>query len=231
MFRRSGRDEATDGVSVLDAADWKGHEYRSRRRRRRLIALLAIAFFAVVAPRLMSVGTSALGPALRAAQDQGIRGTFTAEDYDCRGVLCEWTGVFVADHGRTRLRDVGYNGDMPSNQYRGLAMPALDSGDPATVYPAGGSSAWVADLLVIAAAPLGVVIVIAMLAWREWALKAIAREMSKPPTPEQLEQAGRLYEPRPFSRDWEYEERHVWQRVNPILRSETMRGPGRHTPH
>jgi hypothetical protein len=227
MSGLSGRDEAAAGMSVLDAGDWTGSEHRKRRRRRRLIAALTIAFVAAATPLLLYFEISALGPAIRAGHDQGIRGTFTAQRYDCGRAYCEWRGVFVADHGRTRVDDVGYDGGLPGGGHQGISVPALYSGDPATVYPIGGSNAWIGILLELIATAAVAVLVTGLFVWWELAARSMERSLAKPLTDQQREQIRRMIE----ERDLGYELRHDWQRTNPVLRSRGLRGPGRHTPH
>ncbi len=181
------------------------------------------ALTVLAVPLLLYWQISALGPAIRAGHDQGIRGTFTAQQYSCyRFTLCHWNGLFVARHGRTRLEDVTYDGDMPGGGHPGIVVPALDSGDPDTVYPAGGSNAWIGDLLELAAIATGAVLFIVLMVWMEWTI----RSASKPLTAKQRQQTQRLVD----KRNRQYERRHERQRRNPLLRDPEFRGPGRHTP-
>lgn len=186
-----------------------------------------IGFVAIAAPLLLYFEISALGPAIRAGHDQGIRGMFTAQSYVCGRTTCEWRGVFAADHGRTSLDDVGYDGDLPGGGHQGIIVPALYSGDPATVYPVGGSNAWIGDLAELIATALGAVLVIGLFVWLEVEVRSLEKSLAKPLTDQEREQIHRMIE----KRDLEYESRHDRQRSNPVLRRRAARGPGRHTPH
>jgi hypothetical protein len=162
-----------------------------------------------------------LGPAIRAAHGEGTQGEFTPQQFGCGRFSCTWTGVFAADRGRLRLGDVAFNGHMAGGARRGIAVPALYSGDPGTVYPLTGSNAWIADVASLAVEVLAVVLVGWLLACRIRAAREL-RHLWDPMTPQERED---LRQRQARFRN-QVDRRLQRQRNRPALG-----GRGRHTAH
>ncbi len=121
--------------AVLSAAvRWLG----SLSARRRLLWLLGIAFCGCV----IWLAGSHLGPGLRAAHGQGIRGQWTAQEQESG----QWYGEFVSSSGTVTLPHVYYAGSLPTAA-AGTTVPALDTGAGDEVYPLTGSGKWVIDVI------------------------------------------------------------------------------------
>jgi hypothetical protein len=83
----------------------------------------------------------ALVPAWSAKLGQGVHGNFTAENCDLGKGGCEWDGYFVADDGSDYQRDIRI-GSHSGVTHVGQQIPAVDTGNPMAVYPAGGGTDW-----------------------------------------------------------------------------------------
>ncbi len=92
-----------------------------------------------------------LGPALRAARGEGVRGEFTAQTLTC-GKICMWTGIFTSDTGQV-LTDVSYDDKLSAGTRPGSVVPALYPGGSSEVFAVHDSVAWHLYLVFI---PLGV---------------------------------------------------------------------------
>jgi hypothetical protein len=138
--------------SLLDLADLDAGAKRRRRRRGKMLTGLVTAGFALAGLlAVVILQIPQIGPAIRAAHGEGTRGELTLQHYGCGRISCTWTGVFVAGQGRLILRDVAFNGHVPAaDPSAGVAVPALYSGDPGTVYQVTGSNAWIADVALLA---------------------------------------------------------------------------------
>ena len=114
-----------------------------------LIPLLLVALLATFA--------ASVEPAWSAKLGGGVHGTFTAEScLPRKGGGCDWQGSFVSSDGRDFRAGVGL-GSGNSVNHVGQQVAALDTGDWATVYPAGGGSEWILDtiFLLLTLAALG----------------------------------------------------------------------------
>jgi hypothetical protein len=109
----------------------------------------------------MYFGGSHLGPAIRAAHGQGIRGTWVAQQCGSGNGHCTWYGKFVLPDGTVALPSVSYGGHLTA-VHAGLAVPALDSGAGNEVYPPSGSTQWVHDVIGLAG---GAVVFVLMVGW------------------------------------------------------------------
>ena len=187
----SGPDQGPARESLLDLADLDaGAKARRRRHGKTLTGLLAAGFALAGLLVLVALQIPQLGPAVRAADGEGSRGEFTLQQYGCGRFSCTWTGVFVADKGRLRLAGVAFNGHMPSGARRGVAVPALYSGDPGTVYPVTGSNAWIADVALLAVEVLVVVLLGWFFAYGIQVRRGL-RHLGDPMTPEEREDLRR----------------------------------------
>jgi hypothetical protein len=115
------------------------------------------------------------GAVARAWSGAGTPGVFTVEMESCGGMppppQCgpPWYGRFVGSDGRTRRDDVAFSGSVPNARSVevGTELPALDTGHPLNVYPAGGLKEWPAyDLLGLAGAIGG--LGFTAYGWRAW---------------------------------------------------------------
>lgn len=102
-----------------------------------------------------------VGPAWSATLGHGIHGTFTAENCRYGKDGCFWQGSFVSDDGKDRRDGVELGGGNSVTQV-GQRVAALDTGDWANVYPAGGGEDW-------AVAPVILLLSLAGLAY--WTVK------------------------------------------------------------
>ena len=103
-----------------------------------MLWLLGIAFCGCV----IWLAGSHLGPGLRAAHGQGIRGQWTAQEQESG----QWYGEFVSSSGTVTLPHVYYAGSLPAAA-AGTTVPALDTGAGDEVYPLTGSGKWVNDVI------------------------------------------------------------------------------------
>ena len=133
--------------SLLDLVDLDARAKRMRGLRQRMLSGFLVAGIGLAGLLIVAaLQIAELGPAIRAAHGEGTRGEFTLQQYGCGRFSCTWTGRFVADNGRLTLSNVAFNGHVPSGARQGAAIPGLYSGDPGTIYPVTGSSAWIADV-------------------------------------------------------------------------------------
>jgi hypothetical protein len=109
-----------------------------------------VAVATTAAVLLLALAVPAIGPALRAARAEGVRGTFTAGYSRCVSHLgheaCSWYGTFTVDGEN---RDVYLYGSATLAQ--GQRVPAIDIGRRAYVYGPGGSNEWIATSLLLLA--------------------------------------------------------------------------------
>jgi hypothetical protein len=127
----------------------------------------------------------------------------------------------VAGKGRLTLGGVAFSGHMPSGARRGVAVPALYSGGPGTVYPVTGSNAWIADVAALAFEVLlialsGGVVVYGIQTRRE------LRQMWQPMTPAEREDLRQ--------RQAQFRDR-VDRRLQRQRNRPSLNGRGRHTAH
>lgn len=122
--------------SLLDLADLDAGATRRRRAPRNpLTGLLGAGLALAGLLALVSLQIPQLEPAIRAGFGEGTRGEFTLQQYGCDRFSCTWTGMFAAREGRLTLHGVAFNGRVPSGARRGVAVPALYSGDRGTGLP------------------------------------------------------------------------------------------------
>ncbi len=142
-----------------------------------VFALIGVAFGAV----LLAYAVSAVGPAIRASHNQGIRGSFVAVTEVC-GRACSWNGNFVLPDGVVVLRNVGFNAGN-ADMSAGQSVAALDTGDTSMVFPANDGTQWLTETFGIA---FGVVLlafglfVISSLARRELRARRFHRSLVSP---------------------------------------------------
>jgi hypothetical protein len=114
-----------------------------------LIPLIAIA--------VVVMAIVALPNAIRAASGEGTKGSFSAERQEClpRGG-CAYYGTWTADPPEAAVVQNVLMDEWPTELPLGSTVPAVYLGqtDPAVVYPADGSIAWVHIVLTIAGAVL-----------------------------------------------------------------------------
>lgn len=110
----------------------------------------------VLAVLILAMAVTALPYALRAARGDGTHGSFTAERQECSKRSCSYYGTWRADPpGEVVLADVLIN-EWPADLPLGESVDALYLGetDPAVVYPADGSLAWLYVLVLAGVAVL-----------------------------------------------------------------------------
>ncbi|MFD0853128.1 hypothetical protein ACFQ07_12885, partial [Actinomadura adrarensis] len=79
----------------------------------------------------------------RAAEGQGVPGTFTARSESCSRSGCSWYGTFTARDDRQSVLDgVLLRGEDGRSVSAGDTIPALDVGSSNFVHMAGGSADW-----------------------------------------------------------------------------------------
>lgn len=112
------------------------------------IAYLLIIGIAVLGlgAYLLGSGAAALGPARRAAEGQGVHGSFVAVTEHCGKYGCSWTGNFVLPEGIVSLRNVKLNTDT-GGMKAGQSRPALDTGDNSMVFPANNRRQWLQQVV------------------------------------------------------------------------------------
>jgi hypothetical protein len=103
---------------------------------------------------LLAFAVPNLAPAIRAARDEGVRGTFTAERLACvqhpGHEQCTWYGTF---HSPGNTREVTLYGAGRGTVHEGERVPAVDvAGRPLRVYPPSGSREWIVVATVLAVA-------------------------------------------------------------------------------
>lgn len=123
------------------------------RRWLRILALLALIIgLAAMSVLAVRQALQEMGPSWRAAQGQGVPGTFTAEDmyHIGRGRERVWHGTFVSDDLMVTRTGVQLSG-VPTEMALGVKVRALDSGAHRVVYGpgAGGVLAGAVKLLVL----------------------------------------------------------------------------------
>jgi hypothetical protein len=109
------------------------------------------AFFAVLAIvvglGLLALTLPSLGPTVRAARADGVRGTFTAADLRCVNhgghEACSWYGVFTPARGTATAQEVYLYGSDRDMLRPGRRTAAVDVGRGNRVYGPGGSREWV----------------------------------------------------------------------------------------
>ncbi|MEO3789023.1 hypothetical protein ABGB14_02355 [Nonomuraea sp. B10E15] len=121
----------------------------------------------VLAGMLLVLAARDIVPAYTAQFGSGVPGVFTATKRDCGGRTCTWVGYFVADDSPVRRRVTLATGDGLKRV--GDSVPAEDTGNPYTVYPATGSSDWL--LITI----LGTASVVVLGFWIRGVIRALRR--------------------------------------------------------
>ena len=93
---------------------------------------------------LLALSLTALPYAVKAARGQGTHGTFTAERQECSRRACAHYGTWRADPPADRVVTDVLMDEWPADKPLGASVPALYLGetDPAVVYPAEESLAW-----------------------------------------------------------------------------------------
>jgi hypothetical protein len=110
----------------------------------RLLVMLVLAVAIVAIPFTVRAGV----PALRVRLGEGQPGSYVAYSSSCPAA-CYWTGQFTAANG-ARARD-GVTIAPGSGIARiGDRVRAVDAGDSTMVYPAGGGTAWIPTLTLLA---------------------------------------------------------------------------------
>jgi hypothetical protein len=108
----------------------------------RVFLTITIVFFLGWGSFLVFEGATSLGPGIRASHGQGTQGYFVPQDKECGGRGgCTWYGDFRRPDGTVTRRGVHYDGYADSLQ-AGRAVPALDTGDPAQVFPRHDTLSW-----------------------------------------------------------------------------------------
>lgn len=99
---------------------------------------------------LLVFGSIEIGPAYAAAQGHGTLGTYTTTRIaSCEHPAeCSWYGDFVSADGRHTRLNVRFDG-VWTRGTPGTTTPALDSGDPFTVFPRTGTNLWMRDLMAL----------------------------------------------------------------------------------
>ncbi|TDB96634.1 hypothetical protein E1267_40795 [Nonomuraea longispora] len=122
----------------------------------------------VLAGMLLFLAVRDVVPAYTAQFGSGVTGVFTATEHDCGGRSCSWVGYFTAGDGSAPPRRVTLStgGDL---ERVGDAIPAVDTGNPYTVYPATGSADWL--LITI----LGAASIVTLGVWLRGVIRAIRR--------------------------------------------------------
>jgi hypothetical protein len=117
----------------------------------------------VVALYFAVESVAGFGAVTRARAGDGTPGVFTVE------MESPWYGRFVSSDGRLRRDDVVFSGSVPNplSVEVGTELPALDSGHPLNVYPAGGMKGWPVYDLIGLACFIGCVGLTAY-GWRTW---------------------------------------------------------------
>ncbi|MGC5010773.1 hypothetical protein ACLQ2R_08420 [Streptosporangium sp. DT93] len=109
------------------------------------------AFFAVLAVvvgfGLLALTVPSLGPTIRAAGADGVRGTFTAADVRCVShgghEACSWYGSFTPVRGTATAQEVYLYGSDREMLRPGQRTVAVDVGRGNRVYGPGGSREWI----------------------------------------------------------------------------------------
>jgi hypothetical protein len=107
---------------------------------------------------------SHIGPGLRAARGEGIRGEWVAQQ--CAGGTgnCSWRGYFMLPDGRVVMPNAMYAGSLAS-VHVGWTTRALDTGSSDEVYPLHGSERWIHDLIGLIGGTLAIVALLCRAAW------------------------------------------------------------------
>ena len=120
---------------------------------RLMLGLLTIVTLATSAAIPVAVAEG--GTAARVRLGQGVPGSYTAYGISCSSA-CHWVGVFMpAADGRAVLDGVTIAPGAGITRLDARA-PAVDTGHPGLVYPAGGGTGWI---------PLAIVLAIALGGW------------------------------------------------------------------
>jgi hypothetical protein len=119
----------------------------------RLSGRAMVAFAGVACTALLVVGALGLGPAIRAARGQGVRGVFTAKTLSCDRT-CSWTGTFTVGDRQVRP-DVTYDDSLAPATHPGSVVPALYPGGSNEVFAVRGSASWRIYAVLMPAASAG----------------------------------------------------------------------------
>jgi hypothetical protein len=92
---------------------------------------------------LLAKGGPEIGPAVSAAQGDGIHGFFVARSQNCSSWpdACTWSGDFRLTNGTITRTTVEFVGSDPGIR-AGSAVRAIDTGNPSSVYLVNGSGQW-----------------------------------------------------------------------------------------
>lgn len=140
---------------------WERRALAGLKVRRLIWAAVSFDLVPLVLGGLLTMAILNVGPAWSAMLGHGVHGTFTAEN--CRHGIdgCSWQGNFVSDDGNDRRDGVEFGSGNSVTQV-GQRVAALDTGDGANVYPAGGSEDW-------AVAP--VILLLSLVGLAYWTMK------------------------------------------------------------
>lgn len=105
-------------------------------------------------------GVAGIGPAWSAMMGHGTRGTFTVQQCTGGKRTCDWVGTFRADNGQD-LQVAVQLGDGSHITHIGQQVPAIDTGEPGEVFPAGGGTDWLLFLSGLILLPFAVAFYIA----------------------------------------------------------------------
>ena len=92
-----------------------------------------------------------IGPAWRAHEGGGRRGTVTVTQEDCGRSTCSYSGNFISDDGKDHRTGVGLASGF-SDLSVGIRVSAVDDGDANNVYPPGGGDDWILTTLFLGGA-------------------------------------------------------------------------------
>lgn len=141
-------------VAVLSGPLVRGPPgYRLDVRYLSMAVRVVVGVFAVL---ILAMAATALPYALRAARGDGTHGSFTAERQECSKRSCSHYGTWRADPPGDVVVSNVLMDEWPSGLPLGESVDALYLGeaDPAVVYPADGSLAWLHILVLAGAAVL-----------------------------------------------------------------------------
>lgn len=114
---------------------------------------------ALMCAGMLVVGSLALGPAIRAAGGEGVRGVFEAQQRSCSSKGgCIWTGTFTSGNGQVVVPDVTYEDSMPPGTHAGTVEPARYPGSN-EAFAIQESTSWlqIVILMIFAIAGLAVI--------------------------------------------------------------------------
>ncbi len=175
-IERAGRGRDTGAIPV-DAGPGKALKALLAITQPAALLSFALAFAVATFPFMVRD----IGPAWSAHLGHGQPGIFTAYAENCSntnfGTHCTWYGTFTGDNGSSRDGMLLASGGHI--RQAGDQVPAIDTGDPKVVYPAGGGADWIL-ITVIMALEIAAMIYVPVYLIRKFRRRAAARRRHEP---------------------------------------------------